>query len=98
MPGIVGIALFGSIIVFSLATSLRGARNFGARGDIGGEALARSVTIALIGVLVADIFISQQYNKQLWLLLGIGPAILAISKRSDAEDDSQRPRAAQSSS
>ena len=96
--GIVGITLFGSIIVFSLASSLRGARNFRDRGDIGGEALARSVMIALIGVVVADIFISQQYNKQLWLLLGIGPAMLAISKRSDAEDDPQRPRAAQSSS
>jgi putative inorganic carbon (HCO3(-)) transporter len=83
--GTVGIGLFLAIIVFSLSSCLRAARNFSARGDIGGEALARSIGIALVGVLAADFFISQMYNKQLWLLLGIGPAILAISTRADPD-------------
>jgi putative inorganic carbon (HCO3(-)) transporter len=83
--GIVGFLLFASIIVFSLASCLRAARNFARRNDIRSEALARGVAIAMVGVLAADFFISQMYNKQLWLLLGIGPAMLAISKRSDAE-------------
>jgi O-antigen ligase len=87
--GLVGLALFGSIIAFSFGTCLRGARNFAARGDISGEALARSVAIALVGVLAADFFISQQYNKQLWLLLGIGPAMLAISRRADSASDAR---------
>lgn len=80
--GIVGLLLFGSIIVFSLGCAWRGTRNFRDRGDILGEALARSVLVAMIGLLVADFFISEMFSKQLWLLLGIGPAILAISKKS----------------
>jgi hypothetical protein len=33
----------------------------------------------MIGVLAADFFISQEASKQLWLLLGLGPAFLGIS-------------------
>lgn len=79
--GIVGLVLFGSIIVFSVGSAVRAAQHFRARGDPSGEVLARCIAVAVVGVLVADTFISQQFNKQLWLLLGIGPAILAVSKR-----------------
>jgi O-antigen ligase len=85
--GGVGIGLFLAIIAFSLGSCLKAARNFAARKDIGGEALARSIGIALIGVLAADFFISQMYNKQLWLLLGIGPAILAVSRRASPDSE-----------
>ena len=79
--GIVGIGLFGAIAIFSIAAALKGARNFSDLGDLRSEALARSIAIATIAILAADFFISEQYNKQLWLLLGIGPAILAVSQR-----------------
>jgi len=82
--GLVGLFLFGTIVVFSVGCLVRAAGNFGGRGDVKGEALTRAVAVALIGVLVADFFISQEFNKQLWLLLGIGPAMLAISRRSAA--------------
>jgi putative inorganic carbon (HCO3(-)) transporter len=85
--GLVGFSLFALIIFFSLRCGLWAARLFQRRGDIGGEALARAAMIGLIGVLVADLFISQQYNKQLWLMLGLGPAMLAIAKGSAAEPD-----------
>jgi O-antigen ligase len=81
--GIVGLALFGSIIVFSVGSALRGARHFRIRGDPDGEILAICIAVALVGVLAADTFISQQFNKQLWLLLGLGPAILAVSRRAE---------------
>lgn len=81
--GVVGLALFGSIIVFSVGSALRAAGHFRIRGDPGGEALARCIAVAMIGVLAADIFLSQQFNKQLWLVLGLGPAILAVSRRSE---------------
>jgi O-antigen ligase len=83
--GIVGLVLFGSIIVFSLGCSVRAVAHFRKRGDVPGEVLARSVTVAMVGLLVADFFISQMFNKQLWLMLGIGPAMLAISQRSGAK-------------
>jgi O-antigen ligase len=85
--GIVGLVLFGSMMVFSVGSSLRAARNFSRRRDFRSEALARSVAVAMVAVLVADIFISQTYNKQLWLMLGLGPAILAVSNRRSAEDE-----------
>lgn len=80
--GLVGIALFTTIIVFSLGSLARAARNFRNSADVRGEVLARSMLIALIGLLAADFFISQMFSKQLWLMLGIGPAILGVSRRS----------------
>lgn len=80
--GFIGLALFIAIVGFSVGGAVRAAWNFRDRGDTRGEALARAVTVAMIGLLVADMFISQMFNKQLWLMLGIGPALLAASKRS----------------
>ena len=81
--GIVGLGLFLTLIGFSLTSSLRAARNFRLRGDIGSEALARAFAVALIGALAADFFISQELNKQLWLLLGFGPTLLSMSQGPD---------------
>jgi hypothetical protein len=47
------------------------------------QAAALCVAIALIGNLAAGFFFSGQYSKQLWLLLGLGPALLSIAKRSE---------------
>jgi O-antigen ligase len=78
--GIVGLALFAVIVVFSLASCLRAARIWAADGDTGGEALARAAAVALVGTLAADFFLSQEFNKQLWLLLGFGPTLLALAR------------------
>ena len=40
------------------------------------EIVARAMVVALVGILAADFFITEQYGKQLWLLLGLGPALL----------------------
>ena len=49
------------------------------------EALARAVFLALIGTAAADFFISVQFSKLLWLLLGLCPAMLAIVRRRATE-------------
>jgi hypothetical protein len=82
--GVIGLLLYGSIAVFSVGSSLKAARIFGDVGDHANEALARSVAVGLVGILAADFFISDEINKQLWLLLGIGPAILTVAIRSGA--------------
>jgi O-antigen ligase len=79
--GIVGLLLFLAVIVFSLRSALLAARNFAGRGDRDAEILARTLAIALVGMLAASFFISQPLAKQLWFLLGLGPALLAISSR-----------------
>jgi hypothetical protein len=51
------------------------------------------VVLALIGVLVADFFISQMYSKLLWTLLALGPAMYALARheaRRDSEPDDPR--------
>jgi O-antigen ligase len=78
--GIVGAALFLAIIGFSLLCTLKAARIFERLGDTSLEILSRALLVALCGVLAADFFISQQFSKQLWLLIGLGPAFLGIAR------------------
>ena len=79
--GIVGLALFLSIIGFAIWCALRAARWFGRVGDTQMEIISRAMVIALVGILAADFFITEQYGKQLWLLLGLGPALLGVARR-----------------
>lgn len=82
--GAVGFALFVFVVVACLSSFFRAARRFAAAGDQAMQAAATSAAVALLGVLAADIFVSDQYSKLLWLLLGLGPAMLTIA-RSDAK-------------
>jgi O-antigen ligase len=79
--GIVGLALFGTIIGFSIRCAFRAARRFGAHGDTQMELVARGMIVALVGILTADFFISEMYGKQLWLMLGLGPALYGVARR-----------------
>jgi O-antigen ligase len=79
--GLVGGALFGALIAFSLGAALRAAQLFRKLRDHPMEALSRALLIAMVGILVADFFISEQAGKQLWLVLGLGPAFLGIARR-----------------
>ena len=76
-----GLALFLSIIGFALWSALKAAQWFGRAGDTQMEIVARAMVVALVGILAADFFITEQYGKQLWLLLGLGPALLGVAKR-----------------
>ena len=80
--GVVGLVLFLGVIFWALSCAWRAARLYGAHGDLRMEVIARGVLIALIGLLTADFFISGQFAKQLWLLLGLCPALLAIARGS----------------
>jgi O-antigen ligase len=79
--GIVGLGMFLSILVFAIVCALKAARRFAEAGDRDMDLLTRGVLLALIGILSADFFISGQFSKQLWLLLGLCPALLAIASR-----------------
>jgi O-antigen ligase len=89
--GVVGLALFLAIIAFPLWWAAR-AVGFAARaGDRQLEVLARAMVVVIVGLLAADFFGSRQYSKQLWLLLGLCPVLLQISR---AELASRRAEAA----
>jgi O-antigen ligase len=78
--GIPGLALFLAILGFSLLCIVRAARSFKRSGDVTLEILSRAIFVALVGILASDFFGSREYSKQLWLLLSLGPAILAMAQ------------------
>lgn len=86
--GIVGLALFLALAGTSLGCAMRAAGVFRRAGDSQMELLARAAAIAVVVILAADFFISDQFSKQLWLLMGLGPGLLAIAR--DESTDSRR--------
>jgi len=80
--GVVGLLLFLAILGFSLSCAMRAATRFRQAEDVRMELLSRGVLLALIGLLAADFFLSDQYSKQLWLLLGLAPALLYLAPTS----------------
>jgi O-antigen ligase len=88
--GIVGLAMFITIIGFSMRCALRAAQWFGRHGDTQMELVARGMIVALVGILTADFFISEMYGKQLWLMLGLGPALYAVARRTYPEAQEER--------
>jgi len=77
--GVVGLALFMAILAICLGSAVRAVGMFRRHGERSLEVLARTLVVGLVGILVADFFVSEQYSKQLWLLLAMGPALLAIA-------------------
>ena len=81
--GVIGLVLFLGLIGLSIASAIRAVRIAQRRGDRTVETLARALVLALAGMLAADFFVSEQYSKQLWLLLAMGPALLAVASRAE---------------
>jgi O-antigen ligase len=82
--GVIGLALFLSVILFSLVCGIRGARQAERVGDGQLEILARALVVALVGLLAADFFVSRQYSKQLWLLFALCPVLLELGRATAA--------------
>ena len=78
--GFPGLAFFLAAVVSCLACALKAARIWARRGQENMEALARSVLLALLGLLAADFFISQMYSKLLWIMLALGPVLLSVAR------------------
>jgi putative inorganic carbon (HCO3(-)) transporter len=78
--GIPGLALFLGIVGSALLAAWRAVGEFMRQGDRFLEICSRALVLALIALLVADLFASDQLNKGLWLLLGLGPALLGIAR------------------
>jgi O-antigen ligase len=92
--GIVGEVLFLAVLAFPIACAVRAAKNFAEIDDRSMEILSRALVVALAGILAADFFASEQFNKLLWLLLAMGPVLLSISMRGDPDGDADLERPA----
>jgi O-antigen ligase len=84
--GPLGLALFLIICGLSLAATLTAGRRFGARGDETAELLCRGVLLAAIAMLATNVFASEMFDKQLWIPLALGPALLIVADSERATD------------
>jgi O-antigen ligase len=79
--GIVGFALFVTILLFSLVCAFKAHKVAAAAGDRELDIIARAIVVALVSLFASYVFVSRDYGKQLWLLLAIGPVVLELARR-----------------
>ncbi len=78
--GTVGLALFIGIVLVCLAAAVRAAQLFKRAGDEKLELLSRTLLAGTSGLLTADFFISGQYQRILWILLGLCVGMLGVAR------------------
>jgi O-antigen ligase len=79
--GIIGLVLFITVCGACLRAGWRAARCFRALRDTAMEVLSRAVVVATVAMLTASTFISAQIDERLWILLALGPGMLAVASR-----------------
>jgi O-antigen ligase len=82
--GLVGFVLFMSIIACCLTACWRAARTPADSIDSDFRLLAAATFVATVAVLVANFFAPGLYDKQMWLLLALGPALFSIARAQGA--------------
>jgi O-antigen ligase len=80
--GVVGAAVFAVAIAALLMTFAQAWRLCAVSSDKRLELLCRGLFVGVVGFLVAETFESELFLKQLWVLLALGPATLAIARES----------------
>jgi O-antigen ligase len=78
--GVVGLTLLVTLILLLLGCSVQAIRQFERNGDQRMEILARAHLVALVGLLASLFFASDEYKKQLWLLMALCPTLLALAR------------------
>ncbi|HEY1833123.1 MAG TPA: O-antigen ligase family protein [Solirubrobacteraceae bacterium] len=85
--GVPGLLAFLATAIAAISIAQLAASRYERAGDTQLELLARLMILAMIGMLAADFFISDQFSKQLWLLFALPPALLALAPRPAAGGD-----------
>jgi O-antigen ligase len=79
--GIVGLTAFAVVVLAALALVRRSTSLYARAEDSHLELMSRAVLVALVGMLSAFVFLSGEYEKQLWLLLGLAVALYALARK-----------------
>jgi O-antigen ligase len=83
--GLVGFVCLVLIVLGAFVAGLRSLPGFTRSGDRQTEILARGFLIGITGMLTAFVFLTAQYEKQLWLLLGVTMALQTVSRWRESE-------------
>lgn len=84
--GIPGTIVFGAFASFCVWASGAAARAFRGLKDVPMEIMARALLAGQVGMLVAIFFFSAQSVNKVWLVLALGPGLLALSRASTDSD------------
>ena len=77
--GAIGLVLLLLAIVACVRAAWRAARIFERRRMPVERTMARAVLLGAIGMLTANVFVSDGHDPRLWVLLALGPALLAAA-------------------
>jgi O-antigen ligase len=83
--GLVGLGLLVYVLIAALGTTWKAVRKLERAGLDRIASLGRSILVAQLSVLAASTFISNGYDKVLWVLLALSPILGTIAARSDPE-------------
>jgi hypothetical protein len=72
-------------VIGCLLAVFRAARRFDELNERGLAGLARAVLVGTIGMLAASFFLSDGSDPRLWVLLALGPALLALASKPSNE-------------
>jgi putative inorganic carbon (hco3(-)) transporter len=77
--GVVALITFIFVMGGALVLLFRARRAFLASGDPYLAGLAAAVAIGLVGYLISSLFLHGHFQRYLWLLVGLGAALYAVS-------------------
>jgi O-antigen ligase len=93
--GIVGFLLFAGVVVTALRCGWQATRARAPGRDHDLMVLAEVTLVATVAVLVANFFAPGLFDKQMWLLFALGPALWSLARERDAwPSDARTPAAA----
>jgi putative inorganic carbon (HCO3(-)) transporter len=78
--GVPGLFIFLSLVLASTGAAARAAWLARERGDQDLELMARALGLSMIGFIASDVFLSGQFSKQLWLVMALCPAVMALAR------------------
>jgi O-antigen ligase len=90
--GVIGLVVYLAAIFACLRSGWRAARLFEETRRPALAQLARSCVMGAIGFLTAIFFITDGWDWRLWVLLGLGPALLALARGTVPEGTAAVPR------
>ncbi len=89
--GIVGLGLLLAVIAACLTATRRAATRFERLRDRSMTTLARCAFVAQVGLVSATFFVSSASDDRLWVVLALGPALLAVAERAARQRPARTP-------
>jgi O-antigen ligase len=89
--GIPGLLAFLGVVGSAALAAARAAWAFERQGDREMELIARGMVLALVAFMSADVFLSGESSKQLWLTIALCPAVLGLSRAAGSAVDIPAP-------